>query len=179
MPAVVLGLIFSDKIDALLENPVTVAISLLIGGIIILWLEKKFNQNTASEATFTYKKAAMIGLIQSISIFPGVSRSAATIYGGMFQGFNRKQAAEFSFFLAVPTMFAASAYKLLKGFKEGSLTFSSNELQILAIGNIVAFVVALIAVKTFINLLTKYGFKIWGWYRIIIGIALLIYFYTK
>jgi undecaprenyl-diphosphatase len=106
-------------------------------------------------------------------MIPGVSRSAASIIGGMFQGLPRKDAAEFSFFLAVPTMFAASAYKLLKGFKAGSLTFSTDQLLYLAIGNIVAFIVAMAAIKFFIGYLQKYGFKVFGYYRIVIGLIIL------
>ena len=129
-----------------------------------------FNQSTDDIEAVNYKKGFVIGLFQCIAMIPGVSRSAATIIGGMTQNLNRKAAAEFSFFLAVPTMFAASAYKLLKDYK----FIGSENLQTLFIGNLVAFVVAMLAIKFFINFLTKYGFKIFGYYRIVLGLLLLI-----
>jgi len=175
IPAAVLGFLLNDFIDALLENVVVVAISLLLGGIILLFVDKWFNHKEEDEVT--YKKALTIGFFQVIAMIPGVSRSAATIIGGLSQKMSRKAAAEFSFFLAVPTMFAATAYKMLKFYKSGGFDSADNNWMILLIGNAVAFVVALIAIKGFISYLTKHGFKVFGWYRIIVGsIILALYF---
>lgn len=168
IPAAVIGFLLGDFIDSLLENVWVVATSLLLGGIILLFVDKWFQ--SSSEEKVDYKKAFYIGLFQCIAMIPGVSRSAATIIGGMTQKLNRKVAAEFSFFLAVPTMFAASSYKMLKGYKE----ITSDNLDILLFGNLVAFIVAMFAIKFFISFLTKYGFKIFGWYRIALGMLLLI-----
>lgn len=169
IPAMVLGFLLGDLIDSMLENVVVVAISLLLGGIVLLFVDKWFN-NPSEDQTISYSTAFKIGLIQCISMIPGVSRSAATIIGGMSQKLSRKTAAEFSFFLAVPTMFAASAYKLLENYK----TIKSDDIDILLIGNLVAFFVAMIAIKSFIAFLTKYGFKAFGYYRIILGAVLLV-----
>jgi undecaprenyl-diphosphatase len=175
IPAAIFGKLFNDQIDALLENALVVGITLLSGGIILLFIDKWF-ANTQTNDEVTYPKALKIGLFQVIAMIPGVSRSAATIIGGLQQKLSRKAAAEFSFFLAVPTMFAATAYKLFKYVKQGG-SFGSEEITLLAIGNIVAFVVAMIAIKAFISYLTKYGFKIFGWYRIIVG-AIIVILYT-
>jgi undecaprenyl-diphosphatase len=170
LPAAVLGLLFSKHIDQLLESPLTVAVMLLLGGIIFLFIEKWFpNASTDEEKPISYGTAFLIGCFQCIALIPGVSRSASSIIGGFSQGLGRRQAAEFSFFLAVPTMFAASAYKLLKDYKH----IASADVQVLAIGNVVAFVVAMLAIKLFVQLLTKYGFRIFGYYRIVLGIVLL------
>ncbi len=169
IPAMVLGFIFGDFIDSMLENVVVVAISLLVGGIILLFVDKWFNK-PKEDQEISYPTAFKIGLFQCIAMIPGVSRSAATIIGGMSQGLNRKTAAEFSFFLAVPTMFAATAYKLLQNYK----TIDASNINILLIGNIVAFIVAMIAIKSFIAFLTKYGFKVFGYYRILLGASILI-----
>ncbi|MCF0211060.1 MAG: undecaprenyl-diphosphate phosphatase [Bacteroidales bacterium] len=176
LPAAIFGLLLSDQIDALLETPMVIAIVLVIGGIFMLFVDKIFN-HPAEDQTITYKKSFMIGLCQCIAMIPGVSRSMATIVGGMGQKLSRKTAAEFSFFLAVPTMAAASGYKLLKLFLEpsGRELLQSN-LSILVIGNIVAFVVAILAIKFFINFLTKYGFKAFGYYRIIAGVVMIVLF---
>ena len=174
VPALVLGFLFSKKIDALLESSLTVAISMLVGGIILLFIDKAFKNPTIdSEEKISFGKAIIIGVWQCIAMIPGVSRSAASIIGGMQQKLTRSAAAEFSFFLAVPTMLAATCYKLLKYYKESG-GFSSEEIKQLAIGNVVAFIVALLAIKFFIGFLKKYGFTIWGWYRIIAGIILLL-----
>ena len=174
VPALLLGFLFSDKIDALLESPLTVAITLLAGGIILLFIDKVFTTHTIeTEENISYTRAFMIGIWQCIAMIPGVSRSAATIIGGMQQKLTRKLAAEFSFFLAVPTMCAATGYKLLKGYK----FIHAEEVKLLVIGNIVAFIVALIAIKFFIEFLQKHGFKLFGYYRIIAGIILLILIY--
>lgn len=178
VPALVLGFLLSDKIDALLESSTTVAISLLVGGIILLFIDNLFKNPTIDkEEDVTFFKAIMIGAWQCIAMIPGVSRSAASIIGGMQQKLTRNAAAEFSFFLAVPTMLAATGYKLLKYYKDYG-GFTSNEIKQLAIGNVVAFIVALLAIKFFIGFLKKHGFKIWGYYRIIVGIVLLILIYT-
>lgn len=184
IPALALGYLFSDRIDALLESPLTVVISMILGGIVLLFIDSYFkNPVIESEDQITYKKSFAVGLWQTIAMIPGVSRSAASIIGGMQQKFTRNLAAEFSFFLAVPTMFAATAYSLFvkkwgqsgvirKGYeiilesKENTMSF--------AIGNIVAFVVAILAIRFFINYLKIYGFKVFGWYRIIAGVILLI-----
>ncbi len=168
IPAVVLGLLFNDVIDALLERVEVVAIMLVIGGVFMLFCDKIFNKGSDS-TVLTEKRAFMIGLYQCISMIPGVSRSMATIVGGMSQKLTRKNAAEFSFFLAVPTMFGATVYKLYKLFKEGGSELIMNNLDTLIIGNVVAFVVALLAIKFFISFVQKYGFKVFGWYRIIVG----------
>lgn len=178
LPAIVLGFLFSKKIDAMLESAVTVAVSMLAGGIVLLFIDNVFNKPVIdSEEKVSYKKAFIIGVWQCIAMIPGMSRSAASIIGGMQQKLTRSAAAEFSFFLAVPTMLAATGYKLLKYFKENG-GFTSGEIQQLAIGNLVAFIVAVLAIKFFITMLKKYGFRIWGIYRVVVGIILLIMIYT-
>jgi undecaprenyl-diphosphatase len=179
IPALLFGIVFSKKIDALLESSLTVAISMLVGGIVLLFIDKAFTKPTVeSEEKISFGKAIIIGAWQCIAMIPGVSRSAASIIGGMQQKLTRSAAAEFSFFLAVPTMLAATGYKLYKYYEESG-GFSSNEVQQLLIGNVVAFIVAMLAIKFFIGFLKKYGFTIWGWYRIILGIILLVLIYTK
>ncbi len=178
VPALVLGFLFSDKIDALLESSTTVAVTMLAGGIILLFIDNVFKKpEIDKEEDISFPKAIMIGIWQCIAMIPGVSRSAASIIGGMQQKLTRNAAAEFSFFLAVPTMLAATGYKLLKYYKDYG-GFSSNEIKQLAIGNVVAFIVALLAIKFFIGFLKKHGFKVWGYYRIVVGIVLLILIYT-
>ncbi|URC13333.1 undecaprenyl-diphosphate phosphatase [Flavobacterium sp. B183] len=175
IPAVVLGLLLSDFIDGLLENPVTVAISLLIGGLILLKVDEWFNHPNATESSseITYLQAFKIGLFQCIAMIPGVSRSGASIVGGMSQKLSRTTAAEFSFFLAVPTMLGATVKKCYDYYKAG-FELSHDQINILVIGNVVAFIVALLAIKSFIGFLTKNGFKVFGYYRIIAGIVLLL-----
>ncbi|MDN4165317.1 undecaprenyl-diphosphate phosphatase [Cytophagales bacterium LB-30] len=170
IPAAVFGLLLNDYIDALLENVVVVAISLILGGIVLLFIDRYFNKNTLEVDEMSYKKAFYIGFFQCIAMIPGVSRSAATIIGGMSTQLSRKAAAEFSFFLAVPTMFAAASYKLLKGYD----TITADHISTLLIGNLIAFLVALAAIKFFISYVTKYGFKVFGIYRIIVGIIILL-----
>lgn len=184
IPALVLGKIFDDKIDAILGNPIPIAIVLILGGIVLLFIDGRFhNPTVANEEDITIKKAVTIGFWQCLAMMPGTSRSAASIIGGMQQGLTRETAAEFSFFLAVPTMLAVTTYSLflktyevsqLKGYE--LLTQSSDNLKLFFIGNIVAFVVAVIAIKFFIGIIKKYGFKPWGYYRIVAGITLLAYF---
>lgn len=173
LPALIVGYLFADKIDALLESPLVVGISLLLGGIVLLFVDNWFTQPTIErDEDMNLFRALRIGFWQCVAMIPGVSRSAATIIGGMQQKLTRNVAAEFSFFLAVPTMAAATGYKLLK---ERELLMSNTEnLKLLLIGNIVAFVVAMIAIKFFINALKKYGFRVWGYYRIVVGIAILV-----
>lgn len=168
IPAAVLGLLFSDAIDAMLERVEVVAATLVIGGVFMLFCDKIFNKGS-EETKLTEKRAFMVGLFQCISMIPGVSRSMATIVGGMSQKMTRKDAAEFSFFLAVPTMFGATVYKMYKLLSEGGTELIANHLDTLIIGNVVAFIVALLAIKFFISFVQKYGFKAFGWYRIIVG----------
>ena len=168
IPAALLGFLASDLIDNMLENVAVVAVMLVLGGIVLVFVDKWFI-NPSKDQEITYPTAFKIGLYQCIAMIPGVSRSAATIIGGMTQKLDRKTAAEFSFFLAVPTMFAAAGYKLLQNYEH----IQNTDIQILLIGNAVAFVVALIAIKTFISLLTRYGFKYFGYYRIVVGMIIL------
>ena len=183
IPAVILGLLLSDVIDELLESPLTVAISLIIGGFILLKVDDWFKSNEIenpehpeAHTKISYLTALKIGFFQCLAMIPGTSRSGASIVGGMTQNLNRKTAAEFSFFLAVPTMFGATAKKAYDYYKAG-FELSSEQINYLVVGNLVAFVVALIAIKSFIDYLSKNGFKIFGYYRIILGIALLVIHY--
>lgn len=180
VPAMVLGLLLNDFLDSLLSNVLVVGVTLLLGGVILLFVDKWFAANEKRESEpMTYRKALIVGFFQCISMVPGVSRSAATIIGALTQKLNRKNAAEFSFFLAVPTMFAASAFKLLKLYLEpggvGVKALTEN-LPVLIVGNIVAFIVAWIAIKSFIAFLTKHGFKAFGWYRIVVGVIIVSLF---
>jgi undecaprenyl-diphosphatase len=178
IPALAIGFLFADKIDKLLESSLTVAISMLVGGIILLFVDSLFKDPVIDkEENVSYPKAVMIGIWQCIAMIPGVSRSAASIIGGMQQKLTRSAAAEFSFFLAVPTMLAATVYKVYKYYKTAG-GFSSEEIKLLAIGNLVAFVVAMLAIRFFISFLKRYGFKVWGWYRIAVGILLLVLIYS-
>ena len=169
LPAAFFGLLLGDYIDALLENVYVVALMLVLGGVVLVFVDKWFDKVSENQDV-TYRKALTIGFFQVIAMIPGVSRSAATIIGGMTQKLSRKTAAEFSFFLAVPTMFAASCYKLVKNFH----VFTSDNLGILLFGNVVAFIVAMFAIKFFISFLTKYGFKFFGYYRIFVGLLILL-----
>jgi len=175
IPALALGYLLSDKIDELLESPMTVGISLLVGGIILLFIDKVFTKPTIDkEQDVTYMKGFAIGLWQVLAMIPGVSRSAASIIGGMQQKLTRKVAAEFSFFLAVPTMCAATGYKILKAFKnQPEILKDSHNLAMLALGNVVAFIVALVAIKTFIQYVQRHSFRAFGVYRIIAGVIIL------
>ena len=178
IPAAVIGLAAGDLIDNLLENVVIVAIMLIVGGIIMLFVDKWFSKVDDNQE-MNWKRSLKIGFFQCIAMIPGVSRSAATIVGGMSSGMTRKNAAEFSFFLAVPTMAAAAGYKLLQLVLEPRGASMLNEhLTTLLIGNAIAFVVAMAAIKFFISFLTKYGFKAFGWYRIVVGTLILILLLT-
>lgn len=205
IPALLLGFLFGDAIEAMLESPTVVAVSLLLGGIVLLFIDKWFNQPVQKTpdmfATVTtteelieadeklnFKKSFLIGIWQVLAMVPGVSRSAASIIGGMQQKLSRNFAAEFSFFLAVPTMFAATAYSLfLKKWGEGLdqkrgyelILESQQNTTAFVVGNIVAFVVAVLAIKFFINYLKKYGFKAFGIYRVIVGVLLLVLIFME
>ena len=170
LPAGILGLLLEKYIDQMLGSVLVVGISFFLGGIILLFVDKWF-ENSSKDQTITYPSAFKIGLFQCIAMIPGVSRSAATIIGGLTQKLNRKTAAEFSFFLAVPTMFGAT---LLKVYKHTDLLKNTEHLKLLAIGNIVAFIVATIAIKAFITYLTNHGFKVFGYYRIVVGLIIII-----
>jgi len=173
-PALVLGFLFSEKIDLLLENVAVVAAMLVLGGVLMLFVDKWFDK-TDEDQSIGWKRALKIGFYQCIAMIPGVSRSMASIVGGMTTKLTRKNAAEFSFFLAVPTMAAASGYKLLKLFMNpAGKSMLSDNLMTLLIGNLVAFVVAMVAIKFFIGFLTKYGFKAFGYYRIVVGVVILV-----
>lgn len=184
IPALLLGFLFSDKIDALLESPATVAITMFVGGILLLFIDNMFRvQNIESDEQISFPKAFLVGCWQVLAMIPGVSRSAASIIGGMQQKFTRHLAAEFSFFLAVPTMFAATCYTIfLKNWDNGLVTrkgyqmIMENKENLIAfiVGNLVAFIVAVLAIRFFINYLKIYGFRAFGWYRIIAGIVLFI-----
>lgn len=170
LPAAVIGFLLSNLIDRMLGNVWVVAITMVLGGFVLIFIDSWLNNNSPDNQEVTYDKALKIGFFQVIAMIPGVSRSAATIIGGMTQKFSRTQAAEFSFFLAVPTMFAASAWELLKYYKD----IRSSDISILLWGNVIAFIVALMAIKSFIGFLTKHGFKVFGYYRVIIGVIILV-----
>lgn len=186
IPALVLGKLFSDKIDAVLEKPIPIAIVLVVGGFILLFIDQCFKKpKVFKEEDISIKQAVIIGFWQCLAMMPGTSRSAASIIGGMQQKLSREVAAEFSFFLAVPTMLAVTVYSLtLKKWKEGGiemrgyeiLVSNGDKLGLFLLGNLIAFIVAIFAIKFFVGVIKKYGFKMWGWYRIIVGILLLIYF---
>jgi undecaprenyl-diphosphatase len=178
IPALIFGALFSKRIKVLMESNLTIAIAMLAGGVVLLFVDNIFNHPKVNEEKeLTYPKAFTIGLWQVLAMIPGVSRSAASIVGGMQQGLTRRLAAEFSFLLAVPTMFAATAKDLYDWYKDKG-AISASETKFLLLGNVIAFVVALVAIKFFITYLQKYGFKLFGWYRIVAGLALLglIYF---
>lgn len=176
IPSAIAGLVLGDWIDHQLENVFGVAVALFVGGFVLIFVDRSFkNFKVTTEDNLSLLGAFKIGLLQCLALFPGVSRSASTIIGGMTQKLNRQTAAEFSFFLAVPTMFAATAKKMLDFYNQ-DINISSHEIKLLAFGNIVAFIVALIAIKTFIGILNKYGFKYFGFYRIIVGGILIVLF---
>jgi undecaprenyl-diphosphatase len=177
IPAALLGLLLNDYIDLLLERVDVVGYTLILGGILFLFIDRLFRETEKNGLTeVSYPTALKIGLFQTIAMVPGISRSAATIIGGLTQKLTKQTAAEFSFFLAVPTMFAATAYKLYKFYSQGN-SFENEDIQILIFGNVVAFIVAIFAIKSFISFLTSHGFKVFGYYRIIIGILILVLYY--
>ncbi|MFM8806697.1 MAG: undecaprenyl-diphosphate phosphatase [Sphingomonadales bacterium] len=174
-PALGLGFLLSDYIDSLLESTLTVAISMIVGGIVLLFIDRLFTKEMIQEEEqIDFWRAFKIGCWQCIAMIPGVSRSASSIIGGMQQQLSRKLAAEFSFFLAVPTMAAATGYKLVKGYKQ----ITPADLQLFAIGNIVAFIVALLAIKFFIQFLQRNGFRLFAYYRIAAGTLLLVLLFS-
>lgn len=178
IPAAVFGLLLNDYIDELLENVIVVAVMLVLGGVVLVFVDSWFKKNDEiKDQEVTYKKSFIIGMFQVIAMIPGVSRSASTIIGGMTQKLSRKTAAEFSFFLAVPTMAAASGYKLLRVFTDDKVSVFTDNIGVLIFGNVIAFIVALIAIKTFISILTRYGFKYFGYYRIVVGLTILVLWY--
>lgn len=170
LPAVVFGLLFNDLIDELLESPVVVAISLFAGGIILLKVDDWFS--SSSNESISYQTSLKIGFFQCLAMIPGVSRSGASIVGGMSQNLSRTTAAEFSFFLAVPTMLGATAKKTYDYFEAG-LELTSLQINYLLLGNVLAFLVALLAIKSFIRYLGEHGFRMFGYYRIILGLTIL------
>lgn len=172
IPAGVLGVLLEKQIDTLLGSVPVVAIMLLLGGVFMLFVDRIFHQSKGTEITF--RNALWVGIFQCIAMMPGVSRSMATIVGGQQQGLSRKTSAEFSFFLAVPTMFGATLLKGYKLYKESGLSIFTDNWHTLLVGNIVAFVVALLAIRFFINFLTRYGFKYFGYYRIVVGGIILL-----
>ncbi len=176
VPALALGFLLSDFIDGLLESPTTVAVMLIIGGVVFLFIDKIFTKGTITEESgISYKSGFWVGLWQCVAMIPGVSRSAASIIGGLQQGFTRKLAAEFSFFLAVPTMAAATGYKILKAWLDTpEMLTNTDNIKALVIGNLVGFLVAILAIKFFIGFVQKFGFRYFGWYRIAAGIVILI-----
>lgn len=174
LPAAVFGLLFNDKIEAMLGSIEIVAVSLLLGGIVLVFIDKVFNKPVVEDTDDISRMTALkIGIFQCLAMIPGVSRSAASIIGGMSSRLSRKAAAEFSFFLAVPTMFGATVKKLYDFYKQGHQV-SPYEWNLLIIGNVVGFVVAMIAIKTFIGFLSRHGFRAFGIYRILVGGVILI-----
>lgn len=167
-----MGFLLDRVIDSLLDNVLVVALALLLGGVVLLFIDRWLDPK--EERPVTYLRALWIGCWQCIALIPGVSRSAATIIGGMANGLTRKQAAEFSFFLAVPTMFAATTFKVIKGYSETPEIFTREKFGLLLLGNGVAFVVAVLAIRFFIGYLQKHGFQLFGWYRIVLGLAILV-----
>ncbi|MGB8374053.1 MAG: undecaprenyl-diphosphate phosphatase [Salegentibacter sp.] len=172
LPAVVLGLLFNDIIDELLESPLVVATTLILGGIILLKVDDWFRDSSGDD--ISYLTALKIGFFQCLAMVPGVSRSGATIVGGMSQKLSRTTAAEFSFFLAVPTMLGATLKKSFDYYQDG-FVLNSEQVNLLIIGNVVGFLVAMLAIKTFIDYLSKHGFKVFGYYRIIFGLFIFAY----
>ena len=198
IPALVLGKLFDDKIEAVLEKPLPIAITLIVGGIILLFIHRLFkNTRIDEEQNVSNKSAITIGFWQCLAMMPGTSRSAASIIGGMQQGLTMRMAAEFSFFLAVPTMLAVTSYSIflkdwdvpvmvnavetIKEMKGYEMLMEKNYMILFILGNIIAFAVAVLAIKFFIGILKKYGFKMWGWYRIVLGITFIIFevFFNK
>lgn len=190
LPAIILGKLFDDKIEAVLEKPLPIAITLVLGGIFLLFVDKIFDQNRAiihDEKQVSIKKAVTIGFWQCLAMMPGTSRSAASIIGGMQQGLSRSAAAEFSFFLAVPTMLAVTVYSIFlkKWTQQGSeisgyeILLQGDNLFLFILGSLIAFVVAMVAIKLFVGMVKRYGFRLWGWYRIIVGLILVALFWDR
>lgn len=175
LPAAVLGLLFYKEIKGYLFNPIVVASALVIGGVLILWAERRTHVvSTPTVDDITWRRALAVGFAQALAMIPGTSRSGATIIGGLFLGLSRKAAAEFSFFLAVPTMFAATAYDLYKNWQ----LFDVNDVPLFAVGGAAAFVSALIAIRTLIKFVSRHDYTVFAWYRIIFGGVVLVTAYT-
>ncbi|ALJ00329.1 undecaprenyl-diphosphate phosphatase [Rufibacter tibetensis] len=190
IPALAIGFVLKDVVDAMLERVEIVAISLLLGGILLIFVDRWFKDRENPVTTPSYKNAFIIGMFQCIAMIPGVSRSASSIIGGLTQNMTRKSAAEFSFFMAVPTMLAAATYTVLTDLlhleisdvikfnlpkiQAGFASITPQDWQVLAVGNVVAFLVAMAAIKFFVGFLTKYGFKLFGYYRIVVGLIILL-----
>ncbi|MES2278011.1 MAG: undecaprenyl-diphosphate phosphatase [Bacteroidota bacterium] len=179
LPAVVVGVLFKSKINQLLESPLVVAFSLLIGGIILLFVDEWFKRpQVKEEKNISYLTALKIGFFQCLAVVPGVSRSAATIVGGMSQRLTRTAAAEFSFFLAVPTMFGATVKEIYDFHKTHEQLFTGDQVKLLIIGNVIAFIVAMLAIRSFITFLEKKGFRLFGLYRIVVGLIIIVLYFT-
>ena len=180
IPAAIVGVLLKSKIEEVIKSPVTITAIMFLGGIILLFIDKWFkNPLIDNEEKITYKNSLVIGLFQLLAVvFPGFSRSAATIMGGMQQKLTRSAAAEFSFFLAVPTLAGAFAKSLWDAWRHNPELLTHHNVDMIILGNIIAFIVAILAIKGFIAFLVKYGFRGFGWYRIIVGIILLVYLLT-
>ncbi|WP_413586886.1 undecaprenyl-diphosphate phosphatase [Bdellovibrio sp. HCB274] len=177
LPTAIIGFLAKDVVEHLLGSVQVVAWSLILGGLVLVWSDKYFAHLTSTGRTtndLNYKDSVKLGLFQAIAMIPGVSRSGATIMGGLTLGMNKKEAAEFSFFLAVPTMAAATLYKLLKIYK----TIEPQQINLLLVGMVVSFIVAMIAIKFFIGIVSRYGFRGFGYYRIVLGIIILALIYS-
>jgi undecaprenyl-diphosphatase len=174
IPAAVLSIILKKYIDRALGDVSIVAINLLVGGFIMIGLDYWFKQKDLHKSEVTLLDSLKIGFFQALAMFPGVSRSAATIYGGMLQGYSKQSAAEFSFFLAVPTMFLATVKDLYDFYKAGQTALTSYEINLLLFGNIISFLVAMVAIKFFIQYIVKHNFFWFGVYRILVGATILI-----
>ena len=170
LPFGIVGFLLKDSIEELLKSVTVVAIMLVLGGIVLLFIDQYFNRKPHSDSQPTFKQALFIGLFQCLALLPGVSRSAATMIGALTQGFNRKSAAEFSFLLAVPTMFIITGYQMFKSYE----VIQPEDLKMLLWGNIISFAVATVAIKYFVGFLTKYGFRAFGIYRIFVGVLILV-----
>ncbi|MFM6927960.1 MAG: undecaprenyl-diphosphate phosphatase [Bdellovibrio sp.] len=177
LPTAIIGFILKDVVENLLGNVQVVAWSLILGGLVLVWSDKAFAHLTSvgrKTSDLSYLDSVKLGLFQAIAMIPGVSRSGATIMGGLTLGLNKREAAEFSFFLAVPTMAAATLYKLLKIYK----TIQPEQINVLMVGLVVSFIVAMIAIKGFMGIVTRYGFRGFGYYRIVLGVVILVMIYT-
>ncbi len=176
IPSVIVGLLIKKYIDKVLGEPLFIAVVMFLGGILLIFVDNWFKDSAIEkEEQITYKKSFIIGCFQLLAIvFPGFSRSAATIIGGMQQKMTRKLAAEFSFFLAVPTLAGAFAKSLWDAYKETPEILNHHNILMLITGNVIAFIIAIVAIKAFIAYLTKHGFKIFGYYRIIVGLVIIL-----
>lgn len=179
LPAAVIGILLDDILDEYLYNSVVVALMLVIYGIVFIVIESKNidKRKTNSINSITYKQALGVGAFQLLSLIPGTSRSGSTIIGGLLLGLNRSVAAEFTFFLAIPVMIGASLLKLVKYIMEVGFVFQTLEVIILLVGAFIAFIVSILVIKFLMNYIRKHDFKIFGYYRIVLGIIVLFYFF--